>query len=42
MDNPITGYVVMEILSIVGAPLHQNWGVEILSISAGEYERCAP
>ena len=32
----------MEILSVVGDPLHQDWGVEILSISAGEYEHCAP
>ena len=42
MDYPIIEYFVMEIFSVVGDMLNQNWGARILSISMGEYERCAP
>ena len=41
MDYPITGYVVMDILSIVGALVHHHRGGETMSTTAGEYERCA-
>ena len=42
VDYPINGYVVMEILSIVGALMHHHRGYETLSISMGEDERCEP
>ena len=40
MDYPITGYVVMEILSVEGALVYRPRGNKTLSIIAGEDERC--
>ena len=41
LDYPITGYVVMDILTAVRSFVHHHRGGETLSISAGGYEKCA-
>ena len=42
MYYPITGYVLMGVLVVVGALVYHHRGDETLSIITGEYERCAP
>ena len=42
MDYPIKGYVVMEILSVVGDLVQQNWEDETLSIRTSGYVCYAP
>ena len=42
MDSPITGYVLMKILSVVGALTNQHCGYESLSISKSVYDRYTP
>ena len=41
MDYKNIGYVVMNILSVVGDLVHQHWGVETLSTRTYEYKCCA-
>ena len=40
MDYPVNWYVLMDILSVLGALVHQHSGEETISISAGEDDRC--
>ena len=42
MDYLITGYVVMDILSVVGYLENHHRGGETLSIITGEDDLCAP
>ena len=41
MDYPITGYIVMTILIVVGVLVHHHRGNETQFIIAGEDEYCA-